>query len=317
MDKDTPQSAFHFRAEPAQISERKEGEPRKFSGVAYSGRALRHPFWGQVAFDVQSTKANPSVPILIEHDRGQRAGFAELSFADGQITIDKGTLLDNQYGQDVASDSDAGFPWQMSVHIEPGRLEEVQAGATAEVNGQAITGPATVFRDGFIREVSFTPTGVDHQTSAAAMSAGRHSAPHQPEQAMTIEELTAKIADLETRMSAVQAERDEAVQRAETAEQAMAAAAKDARMSAIKDLFSAVGLEFSDAAAEPYVQMDNATFSAVTDQMKNLAADSQNGHLFSDQADRQTGAGSGTGAPAAAIDTNAIYAARRDGNSNR
>jgi hypothetical protein len=37
-------------------------------------------------------------------------------------------LLSNKYGQEVAQDSDEGYPWQMSVYIDPGSIEEVERG---------------------------------------------------------------------------------------------------------------------------------------------------------------------------------------------
>ncbi len=37
-----------------------------------------------------------------------------------------GDLMSNEFGAQVAQDSDDGFPWQMSVRIEPTAIEEIQ-----------------------------------------------------------------------------------------------------------------------------------------------------------------------------------------------
>lgn len=117
--------------------------PRRFDGVAYSGQVISgHSFWGRVIFDLATTRAPDSVPILIEHDRGQRVGVGKLSI--GQDIRIAGTLLDNAHANALAADADAGFPWQLSVHIEPGRTEEIQHGQTITVNGQTLTGPLVV-----------------------------------------------------------------------------------------------------------------------------------------------------------------------------
>ncbi|MFZ1574351.1 MAG: hypothetical protein WAT36_03760, partial [Chromatiaceae bacterium] len=49
-------------------------------------------------------------------------------------------------------------------------VEEVQAGVAISVNGRDFTGPLTVFRQTRVRELSFTPTGYDHRTSARVLS---------------------------------------------------------------------------------------------------------------------------------------------------
>ncbi len=266
-----PESAYRFRAKAPKIDQAQGGTPRKFKGVAYSGRALSHPYWGTVIFDLATTEAPNPTPILVNHDRDKRAGFATLKIG-ADISIEDGTLMDNSQGQAVAAESDAGFPWQMSVHIQPDSIEELKPGATTTVNGHEITGPAAIFRNNMIREVSFTPTGVDHNTSATAMSAvaARHRA--QANQAedntMELEELKQQIAELKASLEQAQAEAKAATERAESAEGALEAARREQRMSAVKALFSDLGREFSDEAAKPYMGMSDETFAAVASDMR-------------------------------------------------
>lgn len=268
---------YLFQAQPAHFKTTPpEGKgPRRFVGVAYSGEAVRHPFWGRVVFDLSSTRAHDPTPVLLNHSDNMRVGKARLGFDDGRIDIADGTLLDNEHARQVAADSDQGFPWQMSVYIEPGSVEEVQPGSEAEVNGRTVTGPAQVWRNNFIREVSFTPCGVDYNTTAQAMSAARAAFGTQPQpqedRSMNVDELKAQVDSLKAKLSAAEQAADIEKARADAAEQAVADATKAARLSAVRDLFARTGQEYSDDAAAPYLDMPDAAFSAVRDQMLTLA----------------------------------------------
>jgi hypothetical protein len=141
--------------------------PRTFAGVAYSGGIIPHHGWKNLVIDLTTVRfaASETVPVLLEHNRECRVGVCTLHVEDGSLKA-KGKLLSNEGATQLAADADAGFPWQMSVHAEPDSVDIISAGAIANVNGMEITGPATVFRNTTIREVSFCVTGQDKDTSA-------------------------------------------------------------------------------------------------------------------------------------------------------
>lgn len=141
--------------------------PRKFSGIANSGKPFNH-YGEMVIVDLTDIQYKANVPALLLHDRAQRAGFGTLSVTNNQLLID-GTLLDNQFGREVAEESDAGFPWQMSAHINANSITELGQNETATVNGQTVTGPMVILKNCSVSEISFTPTGVDNETSAVAL----------------------------------------------------------------------------------------------------------------------------------------------------
>lgn len=283
--KTPPVEAFRFAAQAAVDGEQpKDGAAGTFTGTAYSGELIRnHWFWGSVIFDLASTRAADRVPVLIQHDPGQRAGFAALSFGD-QITAE-GTLMANAHGEAVASESRAGFPWQMSVRIEPDSIEEIASGAQVTVNGRAVTGPAHVFRNNVIREVSFTPVGADPATEAQAM-AHRFTAkpPEQPD--MELKEALDRIAALEAenRSLAETAQRSDAA--AKEAQEALQKFARDKREAAVKELFAAIGREHTPESAAPYMAMDELAFSAVAADLRKIGATMRRDEstLFADQA---------------------------------
>jgi hypothetical protein len=80
------------------------------------------------------------------------------------ITV-TGDFLSNAKAREVVDDADDGYPFQMSMFIDPGSVEEVAADQTVIVNGKTLQGPITIFRGGRIREVSFVP-GADEQHDA-------------------------------------------------------------------------------------------------------------------------------------------------------
>lgn len=183
-------------------------QPRQFKGVANSGRAFG---WGAylAVVDLDGIDHKPKTAVLIEHDGSKVAGVCTLSVtADGLIA--EGQLLDNEHGRMVAQASDADFPWEMSAYVKAERYEELSAGATATVNGREVAGPALIMRDCTIREVSFTPVGVDGNTSAVALSDGSPFVPPPPtdqpqEQNMTPEEQKA-FDDLKKEVDELKAE---------------------------------------------------------------------------------------------------------------
>lgn len=306
-----PVAALRFDAAPVDLSPATEaGQPRKFDGVAYSGGVIpNHFFWGNVVFDLATTKAPAKLPILVEHDRAQRAGVAKATI--GNDVRVSGRLLANASGASVASDADAGFPWQMSVHIEPGRIEEVQPGAVVEVNGQALTGPLTIFRDSTIREASFTPTGADAHTSARVF-AGADDTIEVPiaaiaasnEDLQMSQESDQRIAALEADLATAQAAITAANERADAAEAALAGLKASAREADIKALFAAIGREFTEDAAKPYRDLSAETFASVAADLR-AAVPKPSPHLFTEHAVN------GATNHAQVVDTTAIYAARR------
>ncbi len=191
---------------------------RTFRGIANSGKPFVYHGVRAIA-DLSDITFADKVPALLLHDRDKRVGFGVLSVADHQLVI-TGELLDNEHGQGLAKESDAGFPFQMSAHIIADYEEKLSHGQTAVVNGQTVTGEITILRKCRVSEVSFTPTGVDNQTMAMILSEfATQSNPQNPnkESSMTIEQLTTQIAEL----SKKQAEQDKRISELEAENQAL------------------------------------------------------------------------------------------------
>jgi len=290
LDADNAQFTFASSLQFAFTADQTKPEARKrtFSGVAYSGEVIsNHYYWGNVVFDLTSMSVPDKLPALIDHDRDKRAGYADSSSIGPGGLVVSGILMSNDHGKSVANDSDEGFPWQMSVHINPGSIEEVQPGASIEVNGKMHTGPLTVFRNSRISEVSFTATGWDPNTSAAAMSRGGDQPP-QGETAMDLKTLQDRVAALEAENGTLQASKQALETKLSEANEALAKFSQNVRVQAVKSLFSDLGKEFKedDADVKAFSSMPQESYDAMAkilrDQKK--AAPTQSAALFSHQA---------------------------------
>ncbi|TWT68399.1 phage major capsid protein [Crateriforma conspicua] len=142
---------------------------REFSGVAYTGGAMRPSGFGtDVYVDLTGAKAAPgSRPILRDHDPGRVVGHAEsIEIGSSVIAVEGRVSGSNDATAEILASADRGFPWRMSIGASIERIEHVQAGRHATANGRKVTGPAAIIRACTIYEVSFVSLAGDDATSA-------------------------------------------------------------------------------------------------------------------------------------------------------
>ncbi|WP_159122986.1 hypothetical protein [Acinetobacter variabilis] len=256
---------YCFQVGNLNVDQAEDGKKKRtFSGVAYSGEVITdHWYWDRIIFDLDSMQIKGRIPALLDHSTRQRAGAINSHSIDHQngLTV-SGDLMSNEFGTQVAQDSDDGFPWQMSVRIEPSAVEEIQAGASVTVNGKLHQGPITVFRGGRIREVSFCALGADDNTNAVAAS---HSPKqfNQPEDTdvTELEKAQAKITELEGQVNTLTEQNKQ-----------FAAAKREAEITALgKDL----GKEFSAEDVEEMKKLDDSAFAFSAKQLRQFSAGSQ------------------------------------------
>lgn len=253
---------YCFQVGNLNVDQAEEGKKKRtFSGVAYSGEVITdHWYWDRIVFDLDSMQIKGRIPALLDHSTQQRAGAINSHSIDHQngLTV-SGDLMSNEFGTQVAQDSDDGFPWQMSVRIEPSAVEEIQAGASVIVNGKVHQGPITVFRGGRIREVSFCALGADDNTNAVAAS-------HSPKQFNQPEDTN--VTELEQAQAKAKALQDQVDALTEQNKQ-FAAAKREAEISALgKDL----GKEFSAEDIEEMKKLDDSAFAFSAKQLRQFSA---------------------------------------------
>jgi len=145
----------------------------RFEMVALTGKPLAHWYFGTLAIDLAGVRMKQRLPVLKDHDAEQRLGYTTaMRNEPGRGIVAEGRLLQRSpAAQQVLSDSADGFPWQASTYLQASKMERLSDGQTANVNGYEVAGPATIFRESTLREVTFTALGVDDDTSATPLSA--------------------------------------------------------------------------------------------------------------------------------------------------
>ncbi|EXB32242.1 hypothetical protein [Acinetobacter sp. 1461402] len=253
------QDQFCFQLGQVSVDKPEEGKKKRtFSGIAYSGEAITdHWYWDKVVFDLDSIQIKGRIPALLEHRTSQRAGAINsysVSHAEG-LKIE-GNLLSNEFGTQVAQDSDDDFPWQMSVRIYPTTVEEVKEGSVI-VNGRTFQAPVAIFRGGRIREVSFCALGADDNTNAVAAS---HNPTQQPKEDTDVDlvQAQAKITELEGQINTLTEQNKQ-----------FAAAKREAEITALgKDL----GKEFSAEDIAEMKNLDDSAFAFSAKQLRQFSA---------------------------------------------
>lgn len=278
MPDEQKQDHYCFRLGDLSVDPVEEGKKKRtFSGVAYSGEVITdHWYWTRVIFDLDSMQIKGRIPALLEHSSRQRAGAINthtISHQEGLVV--HGDLMSNEFGTQVAQDSDDGFPWQMSVRIEPTKTEEVAADQTVIVNGKTLQGPITIFRGGRIREVSFCALGADENTMAVAAS---HN-PNQPTEDTDVTELE----EAQAAQKQAEKERDDALAELNKFK-------ADQRAENIASLQKELNTTFSAEDLKSYTDMDDAVFAFTAKQLRQFSGKQESqkqglpSHLFSHQA---------------------------------
>lgn len=262
-----PVSALKFRASAIE-STGTDGQ-HKATGIAYSGEILNHSYWGQVAFDLSSTTVVTPSPLLVEHDRKARAGIVETAEIGSDIKVGLQLFKVTPAGAEAIELMAAKFPWQMSVYIIPGSIEELRPGTMTQVNGRQFNGPGVIFRNSVVREISLCSLGVDPNTSAVAakssdgdeniniettrfnMPSEQSTQPTQPTQPTPD---ASKFAELEAQVAKLREEN------------ASLLAAQ--RQGEVTKLFAEIGAEVTDEDVVKFKKMDDATFAFFADQLR-------------------------------------------------
>ncbi len=258
---------------------------RKFVGVANSGK----PFvYGgkRMIVDLSEIRFKDKTPMLYMHNPEEHNGFGQLSVVDNQLHVN-GSLLENDNGKKIADDADKGFPWQLSARVNAEYLDEIKNGSKAKVNGQDIEGPILIMRKPSVTEVSFTPLGVDTNTSVVMLSETGEPAndltPYiksetKQELSMTPEE----IAAMQTENARLKAERDaeksakEALQaKAETLETEKTALETTVKTAEVEAQLSQAGFKRADDGVWQGISQGtiNVLLSAIADDAKAMIAD--------------------------------------------
>lgn len=161
-----------FRIDEVKLAEpTEEGRKPRFEMVVHTGQLLDRGWLGKLIVNLEGITWGDKkhVPALLDHDPTLRLGYTtKLYLEDGVGLKAEGIMLSNDQAQQVRADSADGFPWEASCYLQATKVLQLEEGATHTVNGIEIEGPAMVFEECRLREVTFTALGADSNTSAQA-----------------------------------------------------------------------------------------------------------------------------------------------------
>lgn len=212
--------------------------------------------------DLATLTIEPSVPVLADHDPAKVIGvFSSIANSGQNLTAD-GVLFveEDEQAETIYKKAKRGMKWQTSIGVFDYAFEEVPSGQTFQINGQTAQGPATVLRNGYLREGSIVALGADKTTSATFFHQRASSAPISPKEGAPMP-TQIEFDELKTELAAIKAllaEKDAALLAATTAQ----------RTVEVKELFTAIGRDFDADKAAPYVALSAESFAAIAADLK-------------------------------------------------
>ena len=167
-----PKKALQFDS-PLQFAAEGGDDPSlvPISMLGRSAKPIYHWYWGNVIHDMSGfSTEHPKVAIDYRHDDEEPIGYLDQFTADNDGLNVSGKLVslnptdpDDRVSQ-LKKLSAAGVPFQASIFFETSKIENVQPGASAEVNGYSIDGPAIIIRQWSLRGMAVCLYGADGRT---------------------------------------------------------------------------------------------------------------------------------------------------------
>lgn len=146
----------------------------RFQMKVYTGGPMRVPFFGQVVIDLEGLQIPNESPAFRDHDPSKILGHGTARIEGSDVLFDGEVSGSGQDAQEFVTNSGRGFPWQSSIGVNPIKIEELEAGAEAEVNGKTVNGPISIVRESLFKEGSAVALGADSGThSKVAAKSGQ------------------------------------------------------------------------------------------------------------------------------------------------
>ena len=137
--------------------------------AARTAEPLNHWYWGPCVHDLDGVRTHKSrLALDYCHDDAEVLGYLDtFQHRDGALWCDGQLALTSDRAREVLANHKAGVPYEASIAFDTDeglRLEYLQEGMTAEVNGRTLAGPMLIFREWSLRGVAICPHGYDKHT---------------------------------------------------------------------------------------------------------------------------------------------------------
>jgi len=179
-DKQVPKGALRFVDEGHDCQafvdlKDDDSKPPKLNMVAYSGKTIKgHWYWGDLTIDTGGFQfVDSKYAVLENHDTDRKVAFMgkPVVTEDHQLLANPNAeFVDTEAAKEFIKLSQQGFPYQSSMSVRPTKVERLEEGTEAEVNGFKVKGPHSIFRACKFREMSVCVFGWDSKTKATAYS---------------------------------------------------------------------------------------------------------------------------------------------------
>ena len=195
---------------PVEFKKAEKNEPRKFMITGYTGEQIE-TWWGTIVFELAGMQTKEKIPVLREHARDRVVGHGRAWNDENNFYVSGNFSKATKDAEEVLALADESFPWQASVGIWPKKVLVLESKKESQVvNGKTITGPAEIWTESDVGEVSFVAIGRDDNTAAISFSEGEGKVPvniehlgsnkndnqQTKEHEMTLDELKKKYPDL-------------------------------------------------------------------------------------------------------------------------
>lgn len=134
-----PASACRFNLPEDSLQAAAE-DGHDFRMVGVTASKLQHFWWGSLEVDLKGLKpAKKKISALRGHDPDKIVGWYDKFALEEDGWVGYGNFAKSTPdGKEAAELLGEGFPWQGSIWFRPDRVEKVEDGASAEVNGHTL-----------------------------------------------------------------------------------------------------------------------------------------------------------------------------------
>lgn len=207
-----PADACRFAGGEVAIGDNGEGAksaPVKI--VARSGQPIDHWYWGRVVHDLTGMhRHKPRLTIDYAHNDDEVLGYLNHFDTEGGNLVASGALTpwrEDDRASEVLFKMQQGVPYEASIFFggDGIKLEPVDEGMVAQVNGYDFEGPGIIVREWPLRGVAICPYGADQHTESAAMNSGETFAAQIVEKEIVMSEQQAVEAEVADEAQAVEA----------------------------------------------------------------------------------------------------------------
>ena len=150
------------------------GEDAKTIPVRLNARSpepIDHPFWGRIVHDMEGMAlAKNRLPLDYAHNDGEVVGYLNHFEADDDGLRVSGAIVpftEDDRASEVVHKHRNGVPYEASINFGGNgiKLEDVEDGEFADVNGYEFAGPGVIVREWPLRGVAICPYGADQNTA--------------------------------------------------------------------------------------------------------------------------------------------------------